>query len=232
MPQSLLIIDDEPEVRRLLEKFFQQQGYATLTAADAETGLRLARSRLPTLIVSDIHLPKMSGIEACQALKRDDKTSSIPILMITGNDKQGQEVICLQLGADDYLTKPFEMPMILAHVQALLRRGPYLGTKPQAVEKEGIALDLARKIVTLDGEPFPHLTPKEFDLLYHLVINEGTPSPRATLYQKAWGTPPVDKSVLRTVDVHVQRVRAKLRLGRAKRLVAVTGRGYMWSRPA
>ncbi|MBI4397319.1 MAG: response regulator transcription factor [Elusimicrobia bacterium] len=229
MQYSILIIDDEPEIRRFLSKVFQKQNHLSFEAETGEAGIKLAQARLPSLITLDVNLPQMSGIEVCQALKRDPKTCSIPILIITGNDKEGQEVISLELGADDYLVKPLEIPMLLAHVHALLRRGPYLGTSPKVVEKDDLRLDLEKKLVEFSGNEFSNLTPKEFDLLYTLVSNDSKPIKREILYQKIWGTAPVSRSVLRTVDVHIQRIRSKLNMDRKMGILAVSGRGYMWS---
>jgi DNA-binding response OmpR family regulator len=228
---SVLVIDDEPDIRRLLERYLQKQGADTSLAEDGEKGLKAARAKLPDLIICDIQLPGISGIEVCQALKRDSKTCSIPILIITGNDKEGQEVICLELGADDYLVKPFELPLLRAHVNALLRRGAYLGHKSNVVLKGPLKLDVAGKVVHLRGREYPQLTPKEFDILHHLVLHEPTPLSRETLYRKSWGVPSADKSMLRTVDVHIQRIRSKLGLDRKSGLQAVSGRGYRWTTP-
>lgn len=228
MQTSVLVIDDEPEIRRFLTKVFEKENYIVFEAETAEAGIRTAQAKLPTLITLDLRLPGMSGTEACQALKRDNRTSSIPIVIITASDREGEEIINLELGADDYLTKPLEIPMLLAHIRALLRRGPYLGTSPKILEKGLLRLDVERKLASYDQEEFPHLTPKEFDLLYLLASTEGKPVKRELIYQKIWGQPPVSKSVLRTVDVHVQRIRSKMGLDRKVGLMSVTGRGYMW----
>jgi DNA-binding response OmpR family regulator len=228
MDHSILVIDDEPEIRRFLSKVFQKEHFDVYEAESAESGIRMAQTKLPSLITLDLRLPGMSGTEACQALKRDSRTSSIPILIITASDREGEEIITLELGADDYMLKPLEIPLLLAHVHALLRRGSYLGTSPRVLEKGPLRLDVERKLAAVDATEFPNLTPKEFDLLYLLASNEGKPLKRELIYQKVWGQPPVSKSVLRTVDVHVQRIRSKMSLARKDGLVSVTGRGYMW----
>jgi DNA-binding response OmpR family regulator len=228
MDQSILVIDDEPEIRRFLSKVFQKDHFIVFEADTGEAGVRLAQQKLPTLITLDLRLPGMSGTEACQALKRDERTGSIPILIITASDREGEEVITLELGADDYLTKPLEIPMLMAHVHSLLRRGSYLGASSRVLEKGALRLEVERKFVTWQGEDFATLTPKEFDMLYLLASTEGKPLKREMIYQKVWGLPPVAPSVLRTVDVHIQRIRSKLRLDRKEALVSVTGRGYMW----
>lgn len=232
MQHSVLIIDDEPEIRRFLSKVFQKEQFTIYEAETGEAGVKMAQQKVPSIITLDLKMPGMSGIEACQALKRDDRTSSIPILIITASDREGEEVITLELGADDYMTKPLEIPLLMAHVHALLRRGSYLGTTPKTLEKGNLRLDTERKMASYDGEDFPFLTPKEFDLLYLLAMNAGKPVKREMIYQKVWGQPPVSKSVLRTVDVHIQRVRSKLKMDRTTGLVSVTGRGYMWQESA
>jgi two-component system, OmpR family, phosphate regulon response regulator PhoB len=228
MDHSILVIDDEPEIRRFLSKVFQKEHYLVFEAETGEAGIKMAQSKMPSLITLDLRLPGMSGIEACQVLKRDARTSSIPIMIITASDREGEEVITLELGADDYMTKPLEIPMLLAHVHALLRRGSYLGSQPKVLERGLLRLDMERKLVSVDGKDFDYLTPKEFDLLYVLAATEGKPMKREMIYHKVWGSPAISKSQLRTVDVHIQRVRAKLQLERTKGLVSVTGRGYMW----
>ncbi len=228
MQPSILVVDDEPEIRRFLSKVFQKEHFDVYEAESAESGIRMAQTKLPSLITLDLRLPGMSGTEACQSLKRDSRTSSIPILIITASDREGEEIITLELGADDYMTKPLEIPMLLAHVHALLRRGPYLGNSPKVIEKGPLRLDVERKMASVDAEEFPNLTPKEFDLLYLLATNDGKPLKREFIYQKVWGQAPVSKSVLRTVDVHIQRIRSKMSLDRKEGLVSVTGRGYMW----
>jgi DNA-binding response OmpR family regulator len=232
MQPSVLVIDDEPEIRRFLSKVFQKDQFQVFEAETGEAGVRMAREKLPSLITLDLRMPGMSGTEACQALKRDEHTSSIPILIITASDREGEEIISLELGADDYMMKPLEIPLLMAHVHALLRRGPYIGNSPKILEKGPLRLDMERKLASMDGEEFPNLTPKEFDLLYLLAMNEDKPLKREFIYQKVWNQPPVSKSVLRTVDVHVQRVRSKMRMDRKDGLVSVTGRGYMWKDPA
>lgn len=232
MQNSVLIIDDEPEIRRFLAKVFEKQNFIIHEAETGEAGIKLAQTKLPDLITLDIMLPQMSGTEVCQVLKRHPKTGSIPILVISGSDKEGQEIITLELGADDYLAKPLEIPMLLAHVHALLRRGPYLGNTPKMIERDNVRLDVEKKTAFINQEEFNNLTPKEFDLLYYLTSNDSKPMQRELLYQKIWGNAPASKSVLRTVDVHVQRIRTKLNLDRKAGIVSVSGRGYMWTNPS
>ena len=231
MEYSILVIDDDAEVRRFLVKVFQKQNFNTFEAETGEAGIKQAQARLPNLITLDIMLPKMSGIEACQALKRDQKTSSIPVLIITATEKEGQEIITLELGADDYLVKPLEIPMLLAHVHALLRRGPYLGAIPKLVEKGPVRMDMEKKTVSIYNQDYSNLTPKEFDLLYCLACNDAKPIAREILYQKIWGAAPASKSALRTVDVHIQRIRSKLNLERKSGIISISGRGYLWADP-
>jgi DNA-binding response OmpR family regulator len=224
----ILVVDDDASTRQMLTQLFRRKNFETITAEDGESGIKLAKAKLPNLVVVDFNLASMSGLEVCQALRRDTKTCSIPILVVAEENKDGQEVICLELGADAYLAKPLDMPRFLAHVNALMRRGPYLGRRPGVIEKPGIKLDIERKSVEIDGAAFTNLTPKEFGLLYYLVYNDSVPVPREVLYQKIWENQPVSKSVLRTVDVHVQRIRTKLKLEKKSNILSISGRGYMW----
>jgi DNA-binding response OmpR family regulator len=150
---------------------------------------------------------------------------------LTGNDLDGQEVTCLDMGADDYLAKPVEKERLLARCRALLRRS---GRRSDAgVARVGsLELDYHRKLVRLDGKEYPHLTPKEFGLLYELAMSSPTPRDRKSLYRKLWGTEPPSEQSLNTVEVHVRRVRLKLGWRSDRWLLGVHGRGYCLTAPA
>jgi len=231
MKHTVLVIDEGRDIRHFFSRILESNGCMTYTAETGETGLQMARAKIPDLITTGLNLPEMSGVEVCQALKRDPHTCSIPILIVTSNHEKGQEIIALELGADAYLTKPVEATLLLAHVHALLRRGPYLGVSPKILGGKRFQLDTERKIVSIDNVEFANLTPKEFDLLYCLVRNNPKPLKREILYRKVWAVPPVSKSLLHTVDVHVQRIRFKLRFGEQAGILSVSGRGYVWAYP-
>lgn len=170
-------------------------------------------------------MPGLSGLEVCQELKQLTETASIPLLVLTGNDREGQEVACLDLGADGYLTKPVQGPKLLAHVRALLRRTQGRShTKTLTVG--ALSLDHPRKLVLWKGEEFPHLTPKEFGLLFALAQRSPAPLDRAGLYAEVWGLEAPSEISLRTVDVHVRRIRLKMGWRADQCLVAIHGRGY------
>lgn len=231
MQPSVLVVEDQSEVREFLVRAFQANQFTVWEAATGESGLTLAREKCPHLVTLDISLPRMTGAELCQALKKDERTMTIPVLVITGSSRDGEDILALDRGADDYLQKPVKIERLMAHARALLRRGAFLGLYPQSVKRGGLVLDLERKTVLFNERTCTDLTPKEFDLLHFLVLRERTPHARQVLYHKIWGTPAPSLSALRTVDVHVQRVRSKLGLARKQGLISVSGRGYMWSSP-
>jgi DNA-binding response OmpR family regulator len=226
MPTRALLIEDDPAFRRTVADLLRLHDFEVSEAGSGKAGAAKAREERPDLIVLDLVMPGMNGLEVCQLLKQDVQTASIPVLILTGNDREGQDVACLDLGADDYLTKPVKAERLLAYCRALLRRS-HAEDAPQAAVRVGtLGLDYGRKTVTLKGREYPHLTPKEFGLLYELAGRSPEPEDRAALYQKVWGIPPPSEGSLKTVDVHVRRIRLKLGWRSDHWLVSVSGRGY------
>jgi DNA-binding response OmpR family regulator len=151
----------------------------------------------------------------------------VPIIILTGNDKEGQDIACLDMGADGYLAKPVKSDRLLAHIRALLRRTEGEAAEAPAVVTVGeMKLDYSRKIVAIGKTEHPHLTPKEFELLYYLARRTPNPTDRATIYKDVWGVEPPSEGVLKTVEVHVRRVRLKLGWKSDQWLTSVSGRGY------
>src|SRR3989339_62237 len=226
MPVRALLIEDDPAFRRTVADLLRLHDFEVSEAGSGKAGAAKAREERPDLIVLDLVMPGMNGLEVCQLLKQDAGTASIPVLILTGNDREGQDVACLDLGADDYLTRPVTAGRLLAYCRALLRRTPADGPAPAAVQIGGLALDYGRKTVSLKGKEYAHLTPKEFGLLYELAARSPEPEDRTALYQKVWGMDPPSEGSLKTVDVHVRRIRLKLGWRSDRWLVAVHGRGY------
>jgi len=227
MEPKVLIVDDDAAFRKTAGRVLSLHGFRVVQAATGKAGIAGAFRDSPDLVILDLVLPGMRGLDVCQALKQDAATAGIPILILTGNDEEGLEVACLDMGADDYLTKPVRSERLLAHLRALLRRIP---ARPadggRIVELGDMALDHDRKVVRLRGKEYSHLTPKEFGVLYTLALNSPLPRDRVSLYRDVWGMDPPSEGSLKTVEVHIRRLRLKLELDPDEWLCTVSGRGY------
>ncbi len=228
---SILVVDDEIPFLESLRFSFERQGYRVLTATDGQAGLRVARSERPDIIILDVMLPGMDGFKVCQALRRE---SDVPIIMLTARDDETDKVVGLELGADDYVTKPFGLRELMARVRAALRRREGLPeTGPQAMDgviprTEGITngnlvVSPQERRVLLSGLEVP-LRPREFDLLTYLVRNRGIALSRQQLLDNVWGVDYYGDP--RTVDVHMRQLREKLEADPATPIRLVTVRGY------
>jgi DNA-binding response OmpR family regulator len=231
MGYKVLVVEDEPVLLETLEYNLTRQGYEVCTAADGPTALEVARKERPDLIVLDVMLPGMDGFEVCRTLRPE---MSVPILMLTARDEEIDKVVGLEVGADDYMTKPFSMRELVARVKALLRRvrldREELAAESTEVGSERLAfgdltIDLARCEVLREGEPL-HLKPKEHDLLVFLARNRGIVLSRDLILERVWGWDYGGGS--RTVDVHVRWLREKIEPDPASpsRIVTVRGVGY------
>jgi DNA-binding response OmpR family regulator len=219
---KILIIDDEQDVIDLLALHLRKAGYALSTAVDGATGLRLAREESPALIVLDLMLPKMPGLEICKILKTDAATRSIPVLMLTAKAEEIDRIVGLEFGADDYVTKPFSPRELVLRVNAILRRGTADGADDKKLSIGLITLDPARHQVDVAGRPV-RLTSVEFKLLSMLMRRQGRVQERDRLLNEVWGYESVIDT--RTVDTHVRRLRQKL--GKAANAIeTVRGFGY------
>lgn len=226
MAAEILLVDDDRAFLDIVARTLADEGFRVTAETSGRRAVDLARERSPRLVVLDLVMPGLRGLEVCQALKQDSRTAAIPILILTGNDAEGQDVSCLDLGADDYLTKPVRSERLLAHCRALLRRTEPAPPAKGSLTVGAMTLDYARKAVTIDGRVHDELTPKEFDLLYHLARHPGEPHDRAALYREVWGSEPPSDGSLKTVEVHVRRIRLKLRLKSDRWLLTTPGRGY------
>lgn len=226
MDPKILLVDDDAVFRGTVKKVLSMHAFRVIEASTGKAGIAQTREASPDLVILDLVLPGMRGLDVCQALKQDSSTAGIPILILTGNDVEGLEVSCLDMGADDYLTKPVRSERLLARIRALLRRPARPPTENPVIELGPMRLDFERKIVALGGKEYGHLTPKEFGLLYCLAQCSPQPRDRARLYQDVWGMEPPSEGSLKTVEVHIRRLRLKLRWGSEDWLKTVTGRGY------
>ena len=226
MKPKVLVVDDEPDALELIAFNLKAAGMDVATAAEGNEALRKARSVLPNLIILDIMLPEVDGIEICKILRRDPKTSGIPIIMLTAKAAEVDRVIGLELGADDYVTKPFSPRELLLRVKRLLRVAQTPTTAPaDRLHYREILIDVPRHQVTVKGKVI-ELTATEFKLLALLAQRRGRVQSREQLLQDVWE---YDSMIdTRTVDTHMRRLREKLGSG-AKYLETVRGVGYRFA---
>lgn len=218
--ETILIADDEEPIRELLTLYLEREGFRVITAGDGEQALAAARAQSPDLIVLDLMMPKRSGYEVCRELRRD---SDIPILMLTARGEDVDRIVGLELGADDYLGKPFHPRELTARVKAILRRAGGAPARERAAVVVGpLKIDWQRHEATLDGELL-QLRNKEFDLLRRLAEHEGIVLSREQLLETVWGYDYFGET--RTVDVHVNQLRRKL-TSDAIAIETVRGVGY------
>ena len=224
---KIAVIEDDRTLADLLKYNLSREGFAVFTAGDGNAGLELIRREKPDAIIMDVMLPGMDGFELTRLLRRE---SAAPVLMLTARSDEIDKVLGLELGADDYLTKPFSMRELLARVKAMLRRGEL--AKQEATAAEGsiikvgeIELDSSRHVLLVAGSAID-VTPKEFDLLSFLMTNRGQVFSREGLLDRVWGYDYPGDS--RTVDVHVRWLRQKVEedASRPKHIVTVRGVGY------
>jgi len=223
MAREVLVVEDEPDIRRLVVLHLEREGFRCRTATTGSDALREVKAAAPDLVVLDLMLPEVDGLEVCRRLRRDASTAGIPIIMLTAKSDEVDRIVGLEIGADDYVGKPFSPKELVARVRAVLRRShPNQATPVLTVGP--ITLDAARHAVSLNGQAIV-LTPKEFDLLQALLEAAGRVLSREFLLNRVWGYARADVIESRTVDVHVRRLRAKL--GDAgSRIATVKSIGY------
>ena len=225
---SILIVEDEENLAEALRYNMEREGYAVSVADDGVKAVRSVREVVPDLIVLDVMLPVLDGFEVCRILRKE---TAVPILMLTAKDDVIDRVLGLELGADDYLPKPFSMRELTARIRAILRRTQTArglaetGRQDEVHTSEDLRIDLGSHTVTLAGNNV-QMRPREFDLLALLVANKGRVQTRNQILDKLWGTGYVGDT--RTVDVHVRWLREKIEEdpGRPVRIVTVRGVGY------
>jgi DNA-binding response OmpR family regulator len=206
----VLIVEDESEIRELLAHYLRKEGFDPLLAADGEAGFREAKARRPDLVILDILLPGVDGLDLLRMIRSDAALSRIPVLMLTAKGDETDRVVGLELGADDYLAKPFSPREVVARIKAILRRTsppPPGGEEGRVYERGPLRLDTARHEVLVDGAAVP-LTAREFRVLEALLASPGRVLSRETILRRAWedGTHVTD----RTVDVHIAKMRHKV----------------------
>ena len=228
MSAHILVVDDEPAVTDLLAYNLRKAGYDVSSAADGREALRLARENRPDLVLLDLMIPELDGLEVCRELRKDN---ALPIIMLTARGEEIDRVVGLELGADDYVTKPFSVRELLARVKAVLRRASQAPQTGSSITLDGpgdLQLDLERRVASIAAAPI-ELTRLEFDLLQLLLSNRGRVLTRERLLEQAWGYDFAGDT--RAVDSAVKRLRAKLRAvsSEADAIEAVRGVGYRFN---
>ena len=220
--KRILVAEDEADVLQLINLALQRAGFEVLKAEDGATAVRLAREHAPALIVMDIMMPGMTGLEACRLLKQDSRTMRIPVVMLTAKAEEVDRIVGLELGADDYVTKPFSPRELVLRIQAILRRFSEVPSGSELLALGPIQVDQVRHEVRIDGE-LVDFTATEFKLLTVLMERRGRLQSRDVLLNDVWGYESLIDT--RTVDTHIRRLRDKL--GVAAELVeTVRGFGY------
>jgi two-component system phosphate regulon response regulator PhoB len=228
MSETVLIVDDEQDVVDLLVYNLQKAGYKTATARDGVTALQKARDGFPSLIILDLMLPQVEGTEVCKQLRADPKTASIPVIMLTAKAEEVDRIVGLELGADDYVTKPFSPREVVLRVKKILSRAQGKGAPTEVLKCGDLIMDIAKHEAALKGKAI-ELTATEFKLLAMLMERRGRVQTRDRLLTDVWGYEgDVDT---RTVDTHVRRLREKL--GKAADYIeTVRGVGYRFAETA
>ncbi|OEX91930.1 response regulator transcription factor [Corynebacterium sp. Marseille-P4321] len=223
---TILIVEDEETLSDPLAYLLQKEGFDTIVAPDGQTALQKFGDEAVDLVLLDLMLPGMSGTEVCKRIRAE---SSVPIIMVTARDSEIDKVVGLELGADDYVTKPYSTRELVARIRAVLRRGPESEVveevDKQILEAGRVQMDVERHTVLVDGHPVP-MPLKEFDLLEYLMRNAGRVLTRGQLIDRIWGADYVGDT--KTLDVHVKRLRTKIEAepSRPTQLVTVRGLGY------
>ena len=222
MKPRILVVDDEPEAVELIEFNLKQSAYTVSTAADGADALKKARSQPPDLIVLDVMLPEMDGFEICKTLRLDPSTTKVPIIMLTAKAAEIDRVLGLELGADDYLTKPFSTRELLLRIKKILARGQFSEQAENLLRFGDLAIDTPRHVASWQEKPFD-LTATEFKLLTVLAQRAGRVQSRDQLLRDVWEYDSLIDT--RTVDTHMRRLREKLGPA-SKHLDTVRGVGY------
>jgi len=220
---KVLVVDDENPIVEAVAYNLRKEGFQALTASDAEQCLDIARTERPDLIILDVMLPSASGFDVCRMLR---KQNDVPIIMLTARAEETDRVVGLELGADDYITKPFSMRELMARVKTVLRRTHVGAVSTESIVKAGnLTVDPNRYEVTL-GDKRIELSPKEFDLLRFMATHPGQVFSRQSLLDRVWGADAYVED--RTVDVHIRWLREKIEVNasRPERLLTVRGVGY------
>ena len=224
LKKRIMVVDDDKDIRRLVENILSKEGFVTVGAENAADALKKIQNSKPDLIILDLQLPDKDGFEVCKQLRADPATRYVPVVFLTVQNVDSYKIAGLEIGADDYITKPFNQTELVARVKAVLRRVDWRDKKEAALRDGQLAVDMEKHSVHMDAKPLD-LSPKEFDLLVSLLRNHGKVMTRAELSETVWGHEYFGNP--RTVDVHVGRLRKKLgKMGEKIRTVERIGYRY------
>lgn len=223
--QKILVVDDEPDVQELIEFNLANAGFSVVLAENGADAISKARTHRPDLIVLDVMMPEMDGTEACKLLRRDPLTADTPIIMLTARASEIDRVLGLELGADDYVTKPFSPRELILRIRGLLKRQQAPAGRSEVLQFRDLTIDIPRHVVSVQGQPIV-LTATEFRLLSELASNPGRVLSREQLLRDVWGY--AETIDTRTVDTHMRRLREKLGPV-ASSLDTVRGVGYRFN---
>jgi two-component system alkaline phosphatase synthesis response regulator PhoP len=224
MKEKILIVEDEKDILKMVEYNLKKDGYRTVSARDGEDAIEMAHSEHPDLILLDLMLPGIDGLEVCKQLKKESKTAGIPIIMVTAKTQESDKVVGLELGADDYVTKPFSVRELLARVKAVMRRAHEKEKLPELLNLGDLTIDFSKIEARIKDKPVA-LTAKEFELLRTLIKAKGRMLSRDYLLDTIWGYDHAIEIQTRTVDVHIRSLRKKLKSA-AKHIITVKNYGY------
>ncbi|PIQ88616.1 MAG: DNA-binding response regulator [Candidatus Omnitrophica bacterium CG11_big_fil_rev_8_21_14_0_20_42_13] len=227
MKEKILIVEDEKDIVKMLDYNLKKENFRVLSCGDGEDALKLASREQPDLILLDLMLPGIDGLEVCKSLKNERKTANIPIIMLTAKSQETDKVIGLELGADDYIAKPFSPRELIARIKAVLRRSRERDRLPEIFKAGDLTIDFSVISASVKNKPI-ELTAKEFELLAALIKARGRVLSRDFLLDNIWGFDKAAEIQTRTVDVHIRTLRKKLK-SEAKRVVTVKSYGYRFN---
>ncbi len=224
--KTVLVVDDEPKITKLVGDYLKQAGFAVLIAADGKTALAKARSERPDCIILDLGLPQMDGLDVTRQLR---KLSNVPIIMLTARSEESDKLIGLELGADDYVTKPFSPKELVARVRVVFRRMESFAESAEVIHAADLTLDVPRMRVTAPGREIEELTPTEFTILSAMARSPGRIFTRAQLLDEAHGV--AFESYERAIDAHIKNIRHKIEPDQAepRYVLTVYGVGYKFN---
>jgi DNA-binding response OmpR family regulator len=224
-PKKILVVDDEPKILKIVKPYLEQAGFRVITSGDGQTALTLFRHERPDLVILDLMLPGIDGLDVARILRKE---SGVPIIMLTARSEETDKLIGLELGADDYVTKPFSPREVVARVRAVLRRVEGEVSSPEVIRTGDVVIDLERHTAEVAGRPVD-LTPTEFDLLALLARYPGRTFPRLQLLEHTQGE--AYEGYERTIDVHIKNLRRKIEPDpkNPRYILTVYGVGYKFS---
>lgn len=226
MGHKILVVDDDPAIRKMIQTYLEKNSYSVMTADNGSDALLVTKEAHPDLVLSDAEMPGLDGHSLVRVLKKETSTQSIPLMLMSGARIEENNILAgFESGADDYILKPFSLPVLVARIEAVLRRYENASEMGMKLKKCGIELDPEGRKVNVNGKPVP-LTRKEFDLLTMLISKSGRVLSVSFLLEKVWGYDPADYNDPGTVEAHISHLRKKLGPQIAKRIVNLTGHGY------